>query len=108
SESQRHDEHDPSGEEPEERTDGARPPKRGDGSEGENRTPYGKRCAAGERHDAVHPDENTRRGQPVQAEERGHDRERTADKHRVAVAPAGAAAPRAPSATPPKWIQPPM
>jgi len=79
------DEDDAGGEEPEKRTDGRRPAQGRDRSEREDRASDRQGRAAGERDDPVHLHDDARGREPVQAEERGHDRERAADDDRVPV-----------------------
>ena len=56
-----------------------------DGREREQEAADGKRGAAAEGHEPVHPDEDSGRGEAVQEEEGGHRRERGAHDDRAAV-----------------------
>jgi hypothetical protein len=67
-----------------------RAPQHGHRPEREQRPADGESRTARERHDAVVPHEHPGRRQPVQAEQRRHDRERAADEHGAGIHPAGA------------------
>src|SRR5215211_1873405 len=73
-----------------ERADLARSPKLGQGGERKDRAADGERGAAGKGDDAVVAHQHARRRDPVECEERCHDRERCPDQDGTPVAPAGA------------------
>lgn len=83
---EREDETDGDREQAEERSYRRRPAQRRNDAERENGSADWQRRTARERDDAVHPDEDAGRGEPVQAEKRGHHRERAPHEDRVAVA----------------------
>ncbi len=80
------DQKDACAEEPEQRANGGRATKRRERSEGEDRAADRKRRTSREADDAVEAHDDAGCRQAVEAEQRGHDRERTADEHGVPVA----------------------
>jgi hypothetical protein len=60
------------------------------GRESKDRCTHGKRRSAGERHEAVHPDDDAGGSEPVDAEQPGHDREACSDQDDAAVVAAHA------------------